>query len=73
MTIDELIENFKGQIQMALEDKQKLEEEFADTKLNPYGITTIDFEKRQEKYELIIKLQGAIEGLELAKQECGIA
>lgn len=73
MTVDELIENFKGQIQMALEDKQKLEEEFADTKLNPYGITTIDFEKRQEKYELIIKLQGAIEGLELAKQECGIA
>lgn len=73
MTVDELIDNFKGQIQLALEEKQKLEEEFADTKLNPYGITTIDFEKRQEKYELIIKLQGAIEGLELAKQECGIA
>jgi hypothetical protein len=73
MTVDELIENFKGQIQMALEDKAKLEEDFANTKLNPYGITTIDFEKRQEMYELIIKLEGAIEGLELAKQECGIA
>jgi hypothetical protein len=73
MTIDELIDNFKGQIQMAIEDKEKLEVEFADTKLNPYGITTIDFQKRQEMYELIIKLQGAIEGLELAKEECGIS
>jgi hypothetical protein len=72
MTIDELIENFKGQQALAEEEKQKLEEEFADTKMNPYGITTIDFSKRQEKYELIIKLQGAIEGLELAKQECGL-
>lgn len=72
MTIDELIDNFKAQQAQAEFEKQKLEEEFNDTKLNPYGVTTIDFSKRQEKYELIIKLQGAIEGLELAKQECGI-
>lgn len=72
MTIDELIQNFQGQIMMAQEEKDKLEAEFADTKLNPYGITTIDFSKRQEQYELILKLQGAVEGLQLAKVECGI-
>lgn len=72
MTIDELIENFKGQQAMAQQEKEKLEAEFADTKLNPYGITTIDFSKRQEQYELIIKLQGAIEGLELAKTQCNL-
>lgn len=72
MTIDELIENFKGQQSIAQQEKEKLEAEFADTKLNPYGITTIDFSKRQEQYELIIKLQGAIEGLELAKTECNL-
>jgi hypothetical protein len=72
MTIDELIQNFQGQIMMAQEEKYKLEAEFADTKLNPYGITTIDFSKRQEQYELILKLQGAVEGLQLAKVECDI-
>lgn len=70
MTIDELIENFKGQILIAQQEKEKLEEEFSNTKLNPYGITSIDFSKRQELYELIIKLSGAIEGLELSKTEC---
>jgi len=72
MTIDELIDNFKGQQQMAQEEKDRLEEEFTNTKLNPYGITTIDFSKRQEQMELLLKLQGAIEGLELAKVECDL-
>jgi len=72
MTIDELIDNFKGQQQMAQEEKDRLEEEFTNTKLNPYGITTIDFSKRQEQVELLLKLQGAIEGLELAKVECDL-
>jgi hypothetical protein len=73
MTIDELIENFKVQQAQANQEKERLEAEFSDTKLNPYGITTIDFSKRQEQYELILKLQGAIEGLELAKTECSIS
>jgi hypothetical protein len=72
MTVDELIENFRGQQAMAVQEKERLEAEFSDTKLNPYGITTIDFSKRQEQMELITKLQGAIEGLELAKVQCGI-
>ena len=57
---------------MANEEKTKLEGEFADTKLNPYGITSIDFSKRQELHELLIKLQGGIEALELAKTECKV-
>ena len=72
MTIDELIENLRGQQHIANEEKTKLEEEFADTKLNPYGITSIDFSRRQELYELMIKLQGGIEALELAKTECNL-
>lgn len=72
MTIDELIENLKGQQVMADQRKQELESEFADTKLNPYGITTIDFKERQELYEKIVKLQGGIEALQLAKEECNI-
>lgn len=72
MTIDELIENFRGQHVLAQQEKDRLESEFSDSKLNPYGITTIDFSKRQEQYELIIKLEGAIEGLNLAKEQCNI-
>lgn len=73
MTIDELIENFQGQHVLAQQEKDRLETEFADSKLNPYGITNIDFSKRQEQYELIIKLEGAIEGLNLAKEKCAIS
>ena len=72
MTIDELIENLQGQQQIAVNEKENLENQFSDTKLNPYGITSIDFSKRQEQYELILKLQGGIEALQLAKTECGI-
>lgn len=67
MTIDELIENFKHQHSQAVAEKARLEEEFSNAKLNPYGITTIEFSKRQEQYELVVKLEGAIEALELAK------
>ena len=67
MTIDELIDNFKAQHAQAIAEKVRLEEEFSNAKLNPYGITTIDFSKRQEQYETAVKLEGAIEALELAK------
>lgn len=73
MTIDELIQNFQGQHALAHQEKDRLESEFDDSKLNPYGITSIDFSKRQEQYELIIKLEGAIEGLNLAKEQCEIS
>lgn len=67
MTIDELIDNFKSQHFQAIAEKERLEEEFSNSKMNPYGITTIDFSKRQEQCELAIKLEGAIEALELVK------
>lgn len=44
----------------------KLEEEFANVKLNPYGITAIDFGKRQELTSDVLKMEGVIMGLTLA-------
>jgi hypothetical protein len=44
----------------------KLEEEFANVKLNPYGITAIDFGKRQELSSDVLKMEGVIMGLTLA-------
>lgn len=43
-----------------------LEEEFANVKLNPYGVTSIDFSKRQDLSIDIIKMEGVIMGLTLA-------
>lgn len=45
-----------------------LEKEFSDVKLNPYGITTIDFSQRQELIEDTTKMEGVIMGLNLAKE-----
>ena len=47
---------------------EKLEEDFKDTKLNPYGVTQIDFSKRQELKEHMSRLEGAINGLKIAKE-----
>lgn len=69
--------NFKEQLQTTMsrvtEQKQtaeaelaKLEEEFANVKLNPYGITSIDFGKRQELAQDVLKMEGVIMGLTLA-------
>ena len=49
----------------------KLEEEFANVKLNPYGITSIDFSKRQELSTDVIKMEGVIMGLTLALETFG--
>jgi hypothetical protein len=48
------------------EEIKTLEEDFANVKLNPYGITSIDFSKRQEKSADSLKMEGAIMGLQLA-------
>jgi hypothetical protein len=48
------------------EELAKLEEEFADLKLNPYGITSIDFAKRQELSTDVLKMEGTLMGLDLA-------
>lgn len=44
----------------------RLEEEFANVKLNPYGITSIDFAKRQDLSTDSLKMEGVIMGLTLA-------
>ena len=44
-----------------------MEKDFADVKLNPYGITSIDFQGRQELLEDATKMEGCIMGLQLAK------
>ena len=46
MTIDELIQNFYLQQKQVNVEIEKYDIEFADKKLNPYGVTTIEFEKR---------------------------
>lgn len=43
-----------------------LEKELANVKLNPYGITSIDFAKRQDLSRDTIKMEGVIMGLTLA-------
>jgi hypothetical protein len=45
---------------------KRLEEEFSNVKLNPYGITSIDFTKRQELSSDTLKMEGVLMGLKLA-------
>lgn len=72
MTIDELQENLRAQQTQCLVEKEEMEKKFADMQVNPYGVTTLDFEERQKLIETITKLQGGIEALELAKEECNV-
>ena len=60
-------------IQLITEQKEsitaelaKLEDDFANVKLNPYGITSIDFAKRQEMSTDVLKMEGTLMGLTLA-------
>lgn len=55
------------------EELKVLEEEFSNVKLNPYGITSIDFNKRQEMSIDIIKMDGVLMGLTLALETFGEA
>tara|TARA_A100001388_G_C28669129_1_gene450663 strand:- start:381 stop:626 length:246 start_codon:yes stop_codon:yes gene_type:complete len=52
-------------------DKLKtIEESLHDTKLNPYGVTSIDFSERQELLEDILKMEGCVMGIDLALETC---
>lgn len=70
MNYAEKIEKNIVQVQQELDkstsELKQLEEEFANVKLNPYGITSIDFSKRQELTKDTIKMEGVIMGLTLA-------
>jgi len=58
--------NVTSEKNKAVAELAKLEEDFADVKLNPYGITSIDFSKRQELSQDILKMEGTEMGLQLA-------
>lgn len=69
--------NYKEQLQVTINsltakkdelatELTKIEEEFANVKLNPYGITSIDFAKRQEMSVDVLKMEGTLMGLRLA-------
>jgi len=65
------LENVTAEKATKEEDLKKLEEEFANVKLNPYGITSIDFSKRQELATDILKMEGVIMGITLAIETFG--
>ena len=58
--------NVQKQIEDGKAELKRLEEEFANVKLNPYGITSIDFAKRQELSTDVLKMEGVVMGLQLA-------
>ena len=62
------VENVKSQLAENNKELSQLEEDFANVKLNPYGITSIDFSKRQELSQDVLKMEGTIMGLELAME-----
>lgn len=69
MTLDELILNFAAQIKQTTDELETLESEMNDVKINPYGITKIDFGKRNDLVEKRTKLIGAVEGLMIYKRD----
>ncbi len=69
MTIDELIQNFYLQQQQVDVEIESYDKEFADKKLNPYGVTTIEFEKRSQAIKKKSQLEGAIDALLICKRD----
>lgn len=64
--LKDTLKNLQTTKQNSEAELAKLEEEFQDVKLNPYGITSIDFSKRQELAQDIVKMEGTEMGLQLA-------
>ncbi len=65
-TMQQTLVNVTAEKAAKEEELKKLEEEFANVKLNPYGITSIDFSKRQELSTDILKMEGVLMGITLA-------
>ncbi len=70
-TMQQTLTNVSAEKTAKEEELKKLEEEFANVKLNPYGITSIDFTKRQELATDILKMEGVVMGLTLAIETFG--
>ena len=65
--IDAAISKVEEELSGCQTQLDALEKDFADVKLNPYGITSIDFSQRQDLMEDRLKMEGVIMGLRLAK------
>ena len=66
--IVDLMNYFNGEFYQALEFCINLFLEFKYSKLYRYGVTHIDFSKRQELKDQMLRLEGAINGLKLAQE-----
>lgn len=64
--LEDAVKNVSTQKDESEKELAKLEEEFANVKLNPYGVTSIDFSKRQELAMDVLKMEGVLMGLQLA-------
>jgi len=69
MTIDELIQNFHLQKEAVTKLIEKYDEDFSNKKLNPYGVTTIEFQQRSDAYSQKSRLEGAIDALYIVKRD----
>ena len=69
MTIDELIQNFYAQKELVEKEIEKYDKDFSNKKLNPYGVTTIEFEKRSDAFRRRSELIGAIDALLICKEQ----
>tara|TARA_Y200000002_G_scaffold58962_1_gene44402 strand:- start:34403 stop:34648 length:246 start_codon:yes stop_codon:yes gene_type:complete len=68
--LEKVCANIKITKEKTEEKLKTVEENLHDTKLNPYGVTTIDFSERQELMEDIMKMEGTMMGLQLAIETC---
>jgi len=59
--------NVESELETKKAELAQLEEDLSDQKINPYGITNIDFSKRLEMVEDITKMEGVVMGLQLAQ------
>lgn len=69
MTIDELIQNFYVQKELIEKEIEQYDKDFSNKKLNPYGVTTIEFEKRSDAFRRRSELTGAIDALLICKEQ----
>lgn len=65
-TLEQAMKSVAAQKEENEKELAKLEEDFANVKLNPYGVTSIDFSKRQDLSIDVIKMEGVLMGLQLA-------
>jgi hypothetical protein len=64
--IQQTMANLTSEKEKAQQELSKMEEDFANIKLNPYGITSIDFTRRQDLSVDVLKMEGVLMGLTLA-------